>query len=136
MGQSAPLHRHPVLVIEDEPVLRVDAIAMVEEAGFEAIEATSADDAIALLASRPDIRIVYMDLDMPRGIKGIEVAAAIRDRWPPIEIILTAAFHTRDEVTLPHRAEFYPKPYSRPEIVAAIRRLGRATAGEPSQPNA
>ncbi|MFG6283493.1 response regulator [Sphingomonas sp. S6] len=123
MGQSEPLTRWPVLVVEDEPILRMDAIGMVEKAGFEAVEAMSSADAIRLLEERLDIRLVYMDLDMPRSRKGIEIAAAIRKRWPPIEIILTAAYFTRESVHLPERTEFYPKPINRDEIVDAMRRL-------------
>lgn len=123
MGQSQPFTRWPVLVVEDEPILRLDAISMVEEAGFEAVEALSSADAITLLEQRLDIRLVYMDLDMPRSRKGIEIAAAIRKRWPPIEIILTAAYFTRDSVQLPDRAEFYPKPINHAEVIAAMQRL-------------
>jgi len=128
MGQFAPIHRHPVLVIEDEPVLRLDALDLVEQAGFEPVEAADVGHALRLLEQRPDIRIVYMDLDMPRGVRGIEIAACIRDRWPPIEIILTAAFLTENDVSLPARAEFYPKPIRREQVTAALRRLG-AQAG-------
>ena len=123
MGQSQPLKRWPVLVVEDEPILRLDAISMVEKAGFEAVEAMSSSDAIRLLEERLDIRLVYMDLDMPRSRSGIEIAAAIRKRWPPIEIILTAAYFTRENVTLPERAEFYSKPIDHDEVIAAMRRL-------------
>ncbi len=123
MGQSQPFKRWPVLVVEDEPILRLDAISMVEKAGFEAVEALSSADAIQLLEERLDIRLVYMDLDMPRSRKGIEIAAAIRKRWPPIEIILTAAYFTRDSVELPERAEFYSKPIDHAEVIAAMQRL-------------
>ena len=123
MGQSQPLKRWPVLVVEDEPILRLDAISMVEKAGFEAVEALSSADAIRLLEERLDIRLVYMDLDMPRSRKGIEIAAAIRKRWPPIEIILTAAYFTRESVELPERAEFYSKPIDHAEVIAAMQRL-------------
>ncbi len=123
MGQSQPITRLPVLIIEDQPVLRIEAIDMVERAGFEAVEAMSVEDAIDLLGARTDIRIVYMDLDMPRGVKGIEIAAAIRDRWPPIEIILTAANFRKADLDLPVRAEFYPKPIQHREVIAAMRRM-------------
>lgn len=129
MGQSQPLSRHPVLIIEDEPILRIEAIDMVERAGFEAVEATSIDDAIHILETRTDIRVVYMDLDMPRGVKGIEIAAAIRDRWPPIEIILTAASFSKADLDLPVRTEFYSKPVRHWEIVAAMRRLADHATG-------
>jgi len=126
MGQSTPIRRPPVLVIEDEPVLRLDALDTVEAAGFEPVEAMDVDHAIHLLETRPDIRVVYMDLDMPRGVRGIEIAARIRDRWPPIEMILTAASFAREELTLPARAVFFPKPVSRPDIVATMRRMAAA----------
>lgn len=123
MGQSQPLKRWPILVVEDEPILRLDAVSMVEDAGFEAVVAQSSAEAIQILEERLDIRLVYMDLDMPRSRSGIEIAAAIRKRWPPIEIILTAAYFTRKDVTLPERAEFYPKPVNHDEITEAMRRL-------------
>jgi len=123
MGQSQPFQRWPVLVVEDEPILRLDAISMVEKAGFEAVEALSSADAIQILEERLDIRLVYMDLDMPRSRSGIEIAAAIRKRWPPIEIILTAAYFTRESVELPERAEFYSKPINHDEVIGAMRRL-------------
>ncbi|SEK24097.1 Response regulator receiver domain-containing protein [Sphingomonas palmae] len=132
MGQTNPLTRWPVLVVEDEPILRLDALSMVEQAGFEPVEAMSSADAIKLLEERLDIRMVYMDLDMPRSRKGIEIAAAIRKRWPPIEIILTAAYFTRESVDLPERAEFYSKPVDRDEIVGAMRRLMDGVAYSPT----
>lgn len=132
MGQSQPLKRWPVLVVEDEPILRLDAISMVEKAGFEAVEALSSADAIQLLEERLDIRLVYMDLDMPRSRKGIEIAVAIRKRWPPIEIILTAAYFTRESVELPERAEFYSKPIDHDEVIAAMQRLIEANESRPA----
>ncbi|WP_037522972.1 response regulator [Sphingomonas sp. Mn802worker] len=132
MGQSQPLKRWPVLVVEDEPILRLDALAMVESAGFEPVEALSSADAIQILQERLDIRLVYMDLDMPRSRKGIEIAEAIRKRWPPIEIILTAAYFTRESVELPERAEFYPKPINRGEVMDAMRRLVPDQDGAPA----
>lgn len=127
MAFSAPIDRPPVLVVEDEPVLRGEVIDMVRGAGFEPVEATNAKDAILILEMRSDIRIVYMDLDMPRGIRGIEIAAAIRDRWPPIEMILTAAFFDKADLKLPERAEFYPKPIHHRQIVSAMHRMSTAS---------
>ncbi|MBP2302240.1 response regulator [Azospirillum picis] len=123
MGQAFPERRVPVLIVEDEPILRIDAVDMVEQAGFDAVEATNVEHAIRILEERKDIRVVYMDLDMPRGVKGIEIAAAIRNRWPPIEIILTAAFFTAADLDLPVRAEFFPKPIRKPDMIAAMRRM-------------
>ena len=61
-----------------------------EAAGYKAIEASNADEAIAILEMRKDIRIVFTDIDMPGSMDGLRLAHAIRDRWPPIELILTS----------------------------------------------
>ena len=54
-----------MLVVEDEPLSRIHALNLVEEAGYVAIEASNADEAISILEARKDIRIVFTDIDMP-----------------------------------------------------------------------
>lgn len=129
MASSVPLppsvEKRVVLVIEDEPVLRIDVVDMLEGAGFEVIESTSVEDALHILESRPDIRIVYMDLDMPKGVDGVKVAAAIRDRWPPIEIVLTASRVDGARIQLPVRAKFFAKPINPARVIEAVRGFAR-----------
>jgi len=103
--------RPAVLVVEDEPLQRMMAVDLVEEAGFEAIEAADADEAVRILEARADIRIVFTDIDMPGSMDGMMLAAAIRDRWPPIEIIITSGHIREQEVEMPIRGVFFPKPY-------------------------
>ena len=112
--------RKVVLVVEDEPILRMSAIDMVEEAGFEAVDAADATEAIRILESRPDIRIVFTDIDMPRGIDGVKLAALIRDRWPPIDIIITSGHLDAPNIELPVRSLFFSKPYVENDVVAAM----------------
>jgi CheY-like chemotaxis protein len=70
-------------MVEDEQLVRMPAIEMVEEAGFEAIEAIDANEAIRILESRSDIRAVFTDIQMPGSMDGLKLARALRDRWPP-----------------------------------------------------
>lgn len=123
MGQSAKLVRPVVLVVEDEPLQRMMAVDLVEEAGFEAVEAAGSADAIRLLESRPDIRIVFTDIDMPGGADGMELAAAIRGRWPPIEFIIISGRRIPFPEEAPERSVFFTKPYRRDEVAAALLRL-------------
>jgi CheY-like chemotaxis protein len=116
-----PHARAVVLVVEDEPLLRMMALDMVEDAGFEAVEAASADEAVRVLESRPDIRIVFTDIDMPPGMDGVKLAAFIRDRWPPIQIIITSGQFSSHQLKLPERALFFPKPYNRENVSSAMR---------------
>lgn len=123
MGQSMSQVRPVVLVVEDEPLQRFDAVDLVEAAGFEAVEAASAEDAIRILECRLDIRIVFTDIDMPNGIDGMKLASAIRDRWPPIEIIIVSGRRRPRPEDMPKRGIFFAKPYKRQEIAATMREM-------------
>lgn len=80
-------HTGTVLVVEDEPIQRMMIVDLVEEAGFDVVEAMDSDDAVRILKTRLNIRIVYTDIDMPGGFDGMKLAASIRNSWPPIELI-------------------------------------------------
>ncbi len=123
MGQSKPYPKEIVLVVEDEPLLRMLAVDVVETAGFEAVEAANADVAVAILESRTDIRIVFTDIDMPGSMDGIKLAAAIRNRWPPIEIIITSGQVSPKDVLLPERAVFFSKPYNTDKVVKVMQAM-------------
>jgi CheY-like chemotaxis protein len=127
VGTFQPPAKRVVLVVEDEPLLRMMAVDMVEDAGFEAVEAADATQAVEILESRLDIRIVFTDIDMPRGIDGMKLAACIRDRWPPIEIIVTSGHMRAPDVKLPAGALFFSKPYRVDEVVAAMNRMAPET---------
>ncbi len=111
------------LVVEDDAIQRWFAVSMVEAAGFEAIEAGNADEAVRILESRKDIRIVFTDINMPGSMDGMKLAACIRDRWPPVEIILTSGEFGEKDVTLPARGLFFPKPYDPNAVSEAMRRM-------------
>lgn len=125
MGQSKSFGQTFVLVVEDEPLLRMMAVDLVEDAGFEAVEASNADEAVLILEQRGDIRIVFTDIDMPGSMDGLKLAAAIRDRWPPIEIIITSGHIRANEVVLPPRSVFFSKPYDHQKVTAKIREFAR-----------
>jgi DNA-binding NtrC family response regulator len=78
ISQALPV----VLVVEDEPLLRMLAVEVVEEAGFIAIEARDADEAVILLESRSDITLLFTDINMPGSMDVLKLAHAVRDRWP------------------------------------------------------
>lgn len=98
-----------VLIVEDEPLIRLLAVHMVEDAGLEAVECSNATDAETILETRADIRIVFTDIDMPNGVNGMLLAAAIRDRWPPIHLIVTSGHHLERDTVLPQGAFVLPQ---------------------------
>lgn len=72
-----------ILVVEDEDLLRQAAVALAEDAGFKAVAAASADEALAILEARQDVRLVFTDIQLPGSMDGLKLAHAVRDRWPP-----------------------------------------------------
>ncbi len=112
-----------VLVVEDEPMLRMAAVCLVEDAGMQPIEASNADEAIRILETRTDIHIVFTDIDMPGSMDGIKLAEAVRGRWPPIEIIVTSGQRIVTADDLPRGSVFFAKPYKDEEIVAMLQRM-------------
>jgi CheY-like chemotaxis protein len=113
-----------VLVVEDVPILRLLAVTVVEDAGLHAIEASNADEAVQLLESRGDIRIVFTDIEMPGGsMNGAKLALCIRDRWPPIQLIVTSGHYGLEEVSIPAGALFFAKPYDPHAVSEAMRRM-------------
>jgi CheY-like chemotaxis protein len=111
--------RPVLLVVEDEAITRLGLVDALEDAGFELLEASNADEAIAILETRNDIRIVLTDIEMPGSMNGLKLAAAIRGRWPPIELILLSGAVTPKE--LPERAVFFPKPFRIANLIGAVR---------------
>jgi DNA-binding LytR/AlgR family response regulator len=99
------------------------AADLVEAAGYRAIEASNADEAISLLEVRKDIRIVFTDIDMPGSMDGLKLARAIRDPWPPIELILTSDHFDVPEGDIPERGLFFSKPYRDNETVSALQKF-------------
>src|SRR3984885_9418675 len=115
-----------VLIVEDELLLRMNAVEMIEAAGFEAVEAASADQAIDILESRRDITVVFTDIQMPGSMDGLKLARAVRGRWPPIKIVATSGHVDVRETDLPEGGRFLPKPYSLVQVTGVLREL---TAG-------
>ena len=111
-----------VLVVEDEFLLRMDAVDMIESAGFSVVEAADADAAIEILEARNDIAVIFTDIQMPGSMDGLKLARAVRGRWPPIKIIATSGVHV-GETDLPEGGRFLPKPYSSAQIARMLRQL-------------
>lgn len=112
-----------ILIVEDETFVRLDASEIVAAAGYEVLEAQDAEEAIRLLEARADIRIVFTDIEMPGSVDGLKLAACVRDRWPPVEIIVTSGRVWPPNSHLPSRGIFLPKPYRPEQLIFELDRL-------------
>ena len=117
-----------VLVVEDEMVLRMRAVDIVEDAGFTAVEAVNADEAIAVLEARSDISLLFTDIQMPGSMDGLKLAHAVHDRWPDIKIILVSGQVTPSETERPAGSRFFGKPLGADEMAAQLQKMVGAGA--------
>ena len=112
-----------ILVVEDQALLRWHAVEMIEKAGFIALEAEHADAAVAILMLRSDVQLVFTDIEMPGSMDGIQLAALVRDQWPPVHIIVTSGRDLVDTSTLPVGCPFIAKPPIWPALIETMRCL-------------
>jgi CheY-like chemotaxis protein len=123
LSTPAPKSRPVVLVVEDDALLRILAVEVVEEAGFTAIEARDADEAVVLLESRTDITLLFTDINMPGSMDGLKLAHAVRDRWPPIKILVVSGKQQLQPSDLPSNSCFVEKPYQASALVEELRSI-------------
>jgi two-component system, response regulator PdtaR len=115
-----PKRKPVVLVVEDEPIIRMGALDFVSAAGFEALEASSADEAIRILEARSDIHLVFTDVGMPGTMDGVKLAHYIAGRWPPVKLVVASGNVVVEQSQLPAGAKFFRKPYRHSVIVEAL----------------
>ena len=106
-----------VLVVEDNPLLLMDAMDMAEAAGFRVYGAGNADQAMRMMNDHADICVLFTDIDMPGSMDGLQLAHLVRDGWPPVGIIVSSGYRKVAEGDLPEDGLFFSKPYS-PEAIS------------------
>src|SRR6202163_704859 len=117
---AVPSHSPNVLVVEDEMMLRMRAVDIVEDAGFNALEAVNADHALALLEARSDIELLFTDVQMPGSMDGLKLAYAVHERWPLIKIILVSGQLKLTDNDKPPDSRFFGKPLGVKQMIAEM----------------
>nr|WP_183995597.1 response regulator [Rhizobium wenxiniae] len=117
------VHSDPVtvLVVEDEALIRLAIVDELGIAGFQVYEADGAEAAIAIIERHAEIRMIFTDIDMHGTMDGLKLAAFVRDRWPPIKIIVTSGRVIPAPNELPSGVPFLAKPYDFDLVVTSIR---------------
>lgn len=112
-----------VLVVEDDALILLDIAEQLREEGFIIYEAANADIAIEMLVRFVDIRLVFTDIDMPGSMDGLKLARAVRDRWPPVKIIITSGRYGLHTPPMLIGSAFFAKPYTHVDVVASMREM-------------
>lgn len=112
-----------ILVVEDDTLIRMLGVNILEEAGFEVLEAANADEGIAILSEHGHVRLLFSDIDMPGSMDGVELARLVHDRWPSIRLLLTSGHHNLPEAAIPDDGKFVRKPWSEEFLIGKIRAI-------------
>lgn len=111
-----------VLVVEDQGLLRMTAVSIMEDSGFEAVEAKNADEALTMLRHYPDILVVFTDIDLNAEKDGFWLAEQIKIGWPKIDVIVTSAYPRPKNYNLDNVIAYYEKPYSEKDLINQIQK--------------
>lgn len=112
-----------VLVVEDEMVLRMRAVDIVEDAGFTAVEAVNADEALSILEARSDIALLFSDIQMPGSMDGLKLAHAVHKCWPYIKIILVSGRVDVSDMDKPTDSLFFGKPLDEKKMIVELQAM-------------
>jgi CheY-like chemotaxis protein len=123
-----------VLLVEDEPLVRILLSDLLSESGFRVLEAASATEALMILAADLDVRVMLTDVDMPPGSTGYELARQVHERWPGVEILVTSGRQWPTEGDLPPGAMFLAKPFPNEGLIFQVKAAAEraARAAQPS----
>ena len=112
-----------ILIVEDDPLVRMLAVEFVKDAGFQTLEVGDADQAIVILESHSAIVVLFTDIDMPGSMDGLELALVVSNRWPAIEILVASGRVRLRQSDLPPNGRFLGKPYHAAAMMTELRSL-------------
>lgn len=113
-----------ILVVEDEALVRMLAWdILTEDAGYRVLEAANADEALILLESRHDVRLVFTDVNMPGSLNGFALARIVDMRFPGIKVIVTSGLARPGVGDLPKGKRFLPKPYAPSALITMVQEM-------------
>jgi CheY-like chemotaxis protein len=113
-----------VLLVEDEGIIRMASAAILEDAGFDVLEAGDAEEALATLSDHPEVHVVVTDVQMPGRLDGLELVELIAHDFPQVQTLVTSGLTGFNEARESGAARFLAKPYTAAAIQAAVEAVG------------
>ncbi|WP_206599109.1 response regulator [Sphingomonas turrisvirgatae] len=101
-----------ILIVEDEMIVRLIGSDTLTDAGYDVVEAGSADEALRILERHGDVEVLFTDIRMPGTMDGLELARVVHERWPAMKILITSGDTFPPRSAIADDGRFLPKPYS------------------------
>jgi len=123
MAKRSRAGKPVVLLVEDEPLVRVLNLEIMDEAGYRVLDASDADEAFEILRRRDDICCILTDVHMPGSMDGFEFARLVAQGWPHVPVVIVSGKATPKAGDLPPGATFIRKPYWPAALVETLREV-------------
>lgn len=112
------------LVVDDDFLIRMDAIDILERAGFQVLDAEHGDAALDLLKVRhPEVVLLFTDVQMPGELDGFALARSVAASWPHISIVVASGHMKPGPGTMPDKARFIGKPFGATMVHAHLQEI-------------
>jgi CheY-like chemotaxis protein len=100
------------LIVEDDPIVRELAAALLEESDLHVVECEDAEEALATLCRHGDrVALIFADVRLPGLLDGVDLALRVKVLWPRITMLVTTGFPGDRVQALPNDAIYMPKPW-------------------------
>ena len=114
-----------ILVVDDEPIIRLDAVGIIEDAGFIAFEAADAEEALEIIKAHPEVSVLFTDINMPGPLDGLALAHRVHERWPAVQLVITSGRVVPGRTDIPGDGHFVAKPYQPRAVTDLLRSICR-----------
>ncbi|AVP98167.1 histidine kinase [Ahniella affigens] len=114
-----------ILVVEDDQDVRAITITFLRSLGYVVNAASTAEQALEMIAEQDDIAVVLSDVVLGSGMSGVELAQALETLKPRLPVLLTSGYEhqTLQQLGVPSgQFEFLRKPYRREQLAMLLRR--------------
>ena len=116
------MYRQTIIVVEDEPMNRLIAVDVLEEAGFEVVDFGRADEALTYAETAEGVSALFTDINVPGDRDGIELAREFSRRWPEMIVLVTSGrFGANRPAELPASSLYLAKPWRGRDVVSLLR---------------
>jgi CheY-like chemotaxis protein len=120
MEKSEAYRAASILIVEDDLLVQMELADWLTDYGLVVLTASSADEAIAILDSHPQIDVLVTDIQMPGSMDGIRLAHHVAARWPPVRIVVISGNWRTELADLPLHSVFVPKPFRPRDLWRAL----------------
>lgn len=115
------------LVVDDEPLIRMDTADIISEAGYHVIEAASADEALKFIEDYGALALLFTDVNTGGDIDGFELARTVTERWPETQIVVASGERLPRDEDMPRNARFIRKPFAAHAVLEALQEQRKQT---------